>query len=474
MLFDPNDRSSQDDLGNRKFQRRAFLSATAGAVLAAGALGQISPAAAASPKKFAERHLMFNKWNFGPTPLSEYQAYVDEVANSGFTAMKVHVPWFKVVSRSGHIDFTLFDQQVDYILSKGLKCAIGIDLLRTFSDGQDAILSADQVMLDPQGRPNIATNNQNLSQFSFASRTAVARATDFVSLVTSRYHRRAGDGILFYETTMTPFEETEYWNQVWDPQLNTFTAGHYDYSAVAVSRFQSWLQNRYGTVGNLSLAWAAAHSSFATVPAPTSFQGPAGVDWYLFRHTMLADALKSFAEAVHGVSNKLRYSLRFGSTFDTVSSWRGTVLFPELARYADVVHVDDAPRYNHPFAMDLLNSSLRPNVWTGNEIDGPKVADDATYHRQATESFQHGGTIVNVANWDITSLRARRALFQSIASEQLGADPLPKTNQIVVPVSAAQELANGNSNGFQAIYNQLSENGTKRVRVPLENDLPGH
>lgn len=452
-----------------RLSRRSLLR---GAAMAATATGL--PQLATGHRRYGRtagdtRQLMFNKWNFGPTALDEYKGYVDEVANSGFTSMKVHVPWAKVVSRTGAVDYTLFDQQVDYVISKGLRCAIGIDLLRNFTDGQDTILSPDVVMLDPQGRPSIQPANQNLSQFAVASQTAVARAADFVSAVADRYHQRAGDAVLFYETTLSQYAESEYWNGVWDPTLNAFVAGHYDYSSIAVSRFRSWLETRYGSIASLNQAWGTAYSSLDQIPAPTGFTGTPGIDWYVFRHTMLANALSTFADSVHGVSEGLRHSLRFGSTYDTVTPWRGTILFPGLAARSDVVHVDDAPGYNHAFAMDLLGSSLPMKVWTGNELDGPTSADDATYLQQATESFRHGATVVNVANWDLASLTARRGLFQSIAA-LLDSEPIPLDRQLQVPVSATTVLESG-SQADQQLYNQLSTDGAKRIRVPLADDL---
>lgn len=454
--------------------RRGFIRGATVAALAAP-LSQGVTTASASPQphdaQSTGRLLMFKKWNYGPTPLADYKTYVDEIAGDGFNAMKVHLPWAKVVSRSGSVDYTLFDQQVDYILSKGLRCAIGIDLLRDFADGQDAILSADDLMVDPVGRVNIWPANQNLSQFAPASRTAVARAAEFVNDVTDRYHRRAGDGIAFYESTLSQYAESEYWNGVYDSKTNTYVAGHYDYSTTAVNRFRSWLEKRYGSIGDLNSSWGAGYSSFGEVQAPTDFLGEAGKDWYLYRHDMLAKALNRFGAAVHDVSSELRHSVRFGSTYDTAAPWRGTILFPQLARHADAVHVDDAPKYNHPFAMDLLGSSLPSRVWTGNEVDGPGSADDATYLKQASESFAHGATVLCVANWgNLATLQARRSLFRTIADECLAAEPIELDKQIRVPVSAQRMLTSG-SKPDQTTYDSLSRTGEKRIRVPLIDDL---
>ncbi|MFE2500046.1 beta-galactosidase [Streptomyces scopuliridis] len=414
---------------------------------------------------------MFKKWNYGPTPLADYKTYVDEIVGDGFNAMKVHLPWAKVVSRNGTVDYTLFDQQVDYILSKGLRCAIGIDLLRNFADGQDALLSANDLMVDPAGRVNIWPANQDLSQFAPSSQTAVARAAEFVSEATDRYHQRAGDGIVFYETTLSQYAETEYWNGVYDPQTNTYVAGHYDYSAPAVSRFRDNLKTKYSSIGDLNSAWGTTYSSFADVQAPTDFAGQAGKDWYLYRHDMLATAVESLSTAIHDVSGTLRHSVRFGSTYDSLAPWRGTVLFPQLSQHADAVHVDDAPTYNHPFAMDLLGSSLPSCTWTGNEIDGPGSADDATYLKQAAESFAHGATVLCVANWgNLATLQARRSLFQTIAAEYLNAKPIALDPGLEVPVSAQELLATG-SKPDQSTYDSLSGTGVKRIKVPLVDDL---
>jgi hypothetical protein len=447
--------------------RRSFLQGVAGVAAAVG-LPQLQGRGHQLAAD-GDRELMFNKWNFGPTPLDEFKSYVDEAASCGFTSIKVHVPWAKVVSRAGIVDYTLFDQQVDYVVGKGLRCAILIDLLRNFTDGQDAILTPDMVMVDPVGRPSIHPANQNLSQFAVASQTAVARAAEFVGAVAARYRQRVGDAVLFYETTLSQYAESEYWNGVWDPVQNVFTAGHYDYSTIALTGFRSWLATRYAGIGELNASWGTTYSSFGEVPAPTGFDGTPGIEWYVYRHTMLADALAAFADAVHGAGGGLRHSARFGSTYDAVTPWRGTILFPQLAQHSDAVHVDDAPGYKHTFAMDLLGGSLSATVWTGNELDGPSRADDATYLQQAVESFQHGATVMDVANWDLASLSARRSLFESIAA-LLGSGPLALDSQIQLNVSAATLLASG-SQADQTRYDQLSANGTKRILVSLADDL---
>ena len=59
------------------------------------------------------------------------------------------------------------------------------------------------------------------------------------------------------------------------PELST---AFWDYSTVNLTRFQSWCQTTYGTIGALNTAWGTAYGSFSNVAIPTTAQWQAGVD----------------------------------------------------------------------------------------------------------------------------------------------------------------------------------------------------
>src|SRR5271165_3008803 len=81
-------------------------------------------------------------------------------------------------------------------------------------------------------------NGQGQSITAFASDAALDKTALVFSNIVSRYNSRYAHGtIIFYQTTFSPFGETEY----------SFSA-LLDYSGAAKARFQSWLRQRYGTV----------------------------------------------------------------------------------------------------------------------------------------------------------------------------------------------------------------------------------
>jgi len=64
--------------------------------------------------------------------------------------------------------------------------------------------------------------------------------------------------------------------------------------------------------------------------------------------------------------------------------------------------IDDAPTYDHRFSCDLARTIARGRPFS-NEIDSDRHPDasDERYRRQLAESFAHGATMVDLANWEI-------------------------------------------------------------------------
>lgn len=135
----------------------------------------------------------------------------------------------------------------------------------------------------------------------------------------------------------------------------------------------------------------------------------------------------------------------------------------------------DYKTYVDEIAGDGFNAMKVHLPWakvvSRSDLDGPGSADDATYLKQASESFAHGATVLCVANWgNLATLQARRSLFRTIADKCLAAEPIALDKQIRVPVSVQRMLTSG-SKPDQTTYDSLSRTGEKRIRVPLIDDL---
>ena len=396
-----------------------------------------------------------------------FQAGVDEAKAVGFNAVKVHIPWSLVVSRSNITDYTLVDQQVDYVVNTlHLPAAILIDLTRYSSDGGDSVLPASDVMQDANGNYSIRTDLGGMNEISFASSDAITKANAFIQAVTSRYNSRyAAGSMLNYQVTMSQYAEAEYFI---DPNLAIL-----DYSAAAISSFRTWLPSKYATIAALNADWGSNFASFGQVTAPLNFNGASGLTWFQFRHYELKSVLDSFGNTIHGVASGLKNLVQFGSTFDAYVANRATASFPDLTTTADIVVNDDTPYFNHGFSMDVLRASL-PGKWIGNECSWPALVptqdQNAVYYNQVAQSFDHGATVVSFGNWTASDLSNHQSMFAQIVTNYLST-PVPAiSTQNAIHMSAYDEYLNGNA-AYQSTYNTLSNNGQSPVDVVLDDNL---
>jgi uncharacterized protein (TIGR02145 family) len=425
-----------------------------------------------------QRFMVYGKWNFHTgDDFAFFQGLTSQAKSYGFNVIRVHIPWFLLQSQSGEIDFTKYDQKIDYVVNTlGLKAAINVDLTRKFSDGNDSVLPPADCMLDYNGNASVMHSR---NQFSLASDNALNKACDIFELVVKRYNSRyPSESIIYYEATLSQFCEDEYF------PVPTYTL---DYSDVAKQKFRIWLQFKYSFIEQLNLEWQTNYESFSTIQPPVESYPVFGImsninlDWYRFRHAMLKRALDRFADVVHGVNPYLKYCVQFGSVWDTSYLMRGTLAFTDLCEKADIVIIDDAQDYNHCFSMDLLRGSL-PGKWIGNDVDGPMGnswawANDSISYNQALQSFQHGAKFVAFDNWENLNLivpdpemENHKNMFLNVA--QLLQNPVSTGDSDIqqLHISAIDEYKNGISQ-YLTTYNNMSSNGTKWVDVILDDDL---
>ena len=97
---------------------------------------------------FDSRFLVFGIWNFSVTPQSMIETTADRVAESGFNAIRLHLPWFHIEKEPGIYDYSVFDAQIDYIINvKKMKVAISVDLCREVTtENNKNIIYSDKVI----------------------------------------------------------------------------------------------------------------------------------------------------------------------------------------------------------------------------------------------------------------------------------------------------------------------------------------
>ncbi len=338
-----------------------------------------------------KRYFIFRIWNFKVREKAKFRSIVDAAAKTGFNAIKVHMPWHLMQDENGSIDYSAFDEMLDYVTNvKGLPVAVSIDFARRYGD---KMLSDDEIQRDMNGNLCVGDVYYNRATLSFASDTATEKAVAFYKDAVSHFNEKYKDKILFYLPAFTPYCETEYW-----------CASQYDYSDVAVNRFRSGLSQKYESIDKLNEATGKNYATFDDVEAPACNSVDAlGKLWYNFRHDMLKSFIDRLAEAQKEAAPETKMTIQLGSVFDEATYLRCTYRFADLCENADIIWLDDAPLYDHNFSMDYVRSSLPDHVVIAQEIDGPRqyAASEEAYLNQGLISFKRGAAYLSIANWEI-------------------------------------------------------------------------
>ena len=418
------------------------------------------------PLEISQRYFIFRIWNFTERSLSTFKYIVDTVADDGFNAIKVHIPWYRAEKTAGVYDYAVFDEMIDYVVKeKGMKVAISLDMTRRKGD---SVIPETEIMRDPAGNLCIGgSETGDRMQISFNSETAVDKCVAFYKDAVKHYDERYGDMVLFYLPAFSQYAETEYW-----------CAGEYDYSHNAKTAFRAFLQEAYGTVDALNAALGTDYASFDGVEPPSAGASDGfGQLWYSFRHKSLKAVIDRLASAQEEVAEDTKFAIQLGCVYDTASALRGTFGITELCENVDVFWMDDGPLMNHHFSMDYMRSCLPATVELAQEIDGPHQngATPENYLAQGLICFERGCTYVSAANWGINEqYEAYRHVWQEIASTWLGENPpavvQPDENTPVVEVSLSELLRRRSPDRYIALYRRAAADG-EFVYLKVVDDL---
>ena len=418
------------------------------------------------PLEITDRYFIFRIWNFTERSLSTFKYIVDSVADDGFNAIKVHIPWYRAEKTAGVYDYGVFDEMIDYVVKeKGIKVAISLDMTRRKGD---TVIPETEIMRDPAGNLCIGgSETGDRMQISFNSELAVEKCVAFYKDAVKHYNERYGDMVLFYLPAFSQYAETEYW-----------CAGEYDYSDNAKTAFRGFLQDIYGTVEALNAALGTEYASFDGVEPPSAGSSDGfGQLGYSFRHKSLKTVIDRLAMAQEEVADHTKFAIQLGCVYDTASALRGTYGFTELCENVDVFWMDDGPLMNHHFSMDYMRSCLPDTVELAQEIDGPyqNGATPERYREQGMVCFERGCTYVSAANWGIDDhYRAYRSVWQEISSTWLGENPpavvQPNGNTPTVEISLKDLLRRRSPDRYITLYRRAAANG-EFVYIKVADDL---
>ncbi|MBO5756147.1 MAG: beta-galactosidase [Clostridia bacterium] len=419
------------------------------------------------PRNVGQRYFIYRIWNFTPMTQAQFEAIVDAAAQTGFNAIKVHIPWSRVEAKTaGEYDFSAFDPMIEYVVkTKGLKVAISIDLTRR---ADDKVIGLDQMMYDPNGNLCKGGSIDGMrTMISFCSESAVNAAVAFYSAAVERYEAKYASDVLFYLPAFSQYAESEYW-----------CAGEYDYSDLARARFYDFLIDKYKDINALNAVLGTDYTAFGQIELPsTTASDNLGQLWYQFRHQKLKQMIDALAVAQKQINPESKYALQFGAIHDAASLSRGTLAAADLAELADVVWIDDGPNTEHEFSLDYSNGTFAPHIMLAQEIDGPRQtgATPEKYLDQGMDAYTRGCTYLSIANWSIDQdYRNYEWVWKQLIDTWFG-DHVPEVidttrTEPAMEISLTDLLRKGNPGAFITSYYALAKDG-EFVNITVKDDL---
>lgn len=429
-----------------------------------------------------KRRMAFVIWNFVPMDTETFRRTVDSVAKKGFTTIRLHMAWHNIEAQPLKYDFRHYDNQIAYIRAKGMDVVLTLDMQRRshIFDGArtpcDMVLNTDEFQYRRGENEPAYVHNCGLEMvmISYASRKGTDYAIRFYRDAVKHFADKFGDTIYAAFPTFTPYCETEYW----------CATGDFDYSPHMRRAFTNFLSRTYKKIADLNRDLCTEYKDFDDVPLPPlSDRGTLGVLFYQCRHIVLKHFIDRLAEAHRSVTDKVLFAVQFGCVWDAASCARCTYGFADLSAHADLVVVDDAPRFDHAFSMDYVASALAgTGKQFGNEIDGYYMigggvctADD--YIEQGITSYRHNATMLYVANWYLgDDLENNGYIFENINAAYISAKhpycvSEDYREEQPLDVSLRRLFESADSNYYQSYYKAYTADGAEFGRINVHDDL---
>ncbi|MBU1823139.1 MAG: beta-galactosidase, partial [Bacteroidetes bacterium] len=405
-----------------------------------------------------------------------YLPVIQAAADAGVNSFLLNVNWERIYSKRGEApDWSQIDKQADLAISLGCKLMLRVWTAR-HNDG-------DQGWWPEETRPVSGDGIKRglLGGYSFSDQNAVNEANAFVREVMEHFRPRQQAGhILFVSVVTTNASEIGYSVDAFNPILQENTLQVFDYSYHSLRAFREWARNKYKTLTNLNKVWNSDFSNFDDITPPYVYNNPwsahyykIGEDWYLFRHWALKNLMAKFRATVRQVDPTYKYYEDMGSCYDPLSIIRATLGFKDLCKDSDGLKINDAPHYNHRFAMDLIRSNL-PGKMIGNEFEAVSLDYRNDWKQQVDESFEHGADWVNIFGFDrLPFFYEVEPLVRQTAATWLSSPKPPITTTQTVTYTLSEAFRDGNTSQVEGRWNTEYEASKKPIRVLLMEDMLG-
>ncbi|WP_421830662.1 beta-galactosidase [Larkinella sp.] len=426
-----------------------------------------------------QRYLGVTIFNFENDPRVDDER-IEHSAAAGCNAVEITINWDRVYpTRQSVANWKVVDSHVQTALRLGLKIALRIHVGREIKFLGD-FWETNETM---QAADGSRSTGSGITQFSYAHQPTIERAKDFVKETTRRYlYLQQQNKLLFFSVVASPALESEY-SPVLDKADGAKVVIAFDYSDPMKGAFRQWLQEKF-TLSELNKRWNTGFGDWnAVTPPGNTTSDPRGIfsanrrglDWYVFRHRLLERFLNDITSTIKGVDGSIRVVNQHGAVWDRLSGLRGTYAFKSLNQNSDGLKFNDGPTYNHRFSMDLVRSNLKPGAFMINAVDGMfwQTVSIGTYYDQVKECFDHGASMLTLANF---GGKDARATLTQLVDRVVNAGLLnPPVTQVQTGGSISYKLSEILRDTYTPITNrwtdQYTKSGKKPVQVTLIEDL---
>ena len=330
---------------------------------------------------------------------------------------------------------------------------------------------------------------------SLSSPKTIVEMQDFTKDVLQRYKPVIDAGeVIYFSAVITPEQEFGF-PFATTKGLDGVSLSLFDYSQSMITGFREWLKVKYSNDFNkLKIAWgnyANTFSSFNTVEPPRPLGefnwsvflfGPAGNEWYVYRHTLLKGYSMAFLKTVKNFDTRLKVVNDYGSINDQVSIQRGSFGFKDIGEGTDGVKMNSSPSQDHRFLMDVARTNF-PDKWVMMEVESFKDRTDLQ-EQHFTEAFTHGAKLVGAFSFDVINNQAHREMLKRMTDKFIkGNQQVEKIETCGTTISSVYELLedggcalkratpNNDCRSYKDWINLRKVNGDKPVKVVLDESF---
>ena len=402
-----------------------------------------------------------------------YLPVMERAAAAGVNSFLLNVNWDHVVpTRGATPDWSQLDNQAALAERLGCKIMLKVWLAR-HDDGDGGWWPENARPVSGEGIRHRLVNG-----FSYSAGSAVDEANNFLRTVMEHFRARQQAGQIVTVTAVANnASEIGYSVDAQNPATGRNELQVFDYSFYSKIAFREWVEAKYKNLSNLNNAWNSDYSRFSDIQPPynrgdvwSAFYGKIGVDWYLFRHTALKNTIKKFGNTIKGVDPSYRFYLDMGSSYDGLTSLRGTFGFKDLSSEVDGLKLNDGPGYPHRFAMDLLRTNL-PGKIIGNEFEFISAETAPQWPQQVNQSFEHGANWVNIFGFDNSARYPYvENLIRETAAKWLNV-PVPDIQPTQTVTYTLSEAIRNGTNRVQGQWREEYAKTYTPIKVVLVEDI---